>query len=94
MTTSGINRMDRNIYVRYILKILVETYLINQAQLAYRIGVQPKYLREFTNGSRNIGNKRLDDIEEVISELYKPILDDELPSTPEELNNLLEIIRP
>lgn len=74
--------------------MLVDTYLISQAQVAHRLGVTPKYLREFANGQRNLSNKTLDEIEYFITDLYKPLLKSELPDSKEELLSFLEFLRP
>lgn len=88
------DRADRNIYIRYVLKLLAEKYLVNQAAIAHNLGFTPKYVREFANEDRNLGNKNLDRIENLIFDLYKPILLDELPDSEDGVRNLIKFIKP
>lgn len=92
--TTLFDNETRNVYLRYILKMLIETYLINQAKVAHRLGFDPKYLREFVNGTRGrIGDQNLDKIEELIFDLYKPILESELPDNIDDVMKLIEFIK-
>ena len=91
--TAELGNESRNIYIRYILKILIDTYMINQAKMAHKLGFAPQYFREYINGSRHrIKDQNLDKIEELIFDLYQPILEKELPEDMDGIKQLLKFI--
>lgn len=74
-----ITRLERNKVIRHIMNILVDKYYVNQSKIAHEIGFAPKYLRDFTAGDRNFGYENLSLLESFIFDLYKPLIEDELP---------------
>lgn len=73
-----LTKSQRNIYVRTMLNILIDKYLIDRPKLARLIGVSPTHLADFVRGDRTVSNTTLDKIENVINDLYEPIILDEI----------------
>lgn len=78
ITSFKLTKAQRNIYVRNMLNILIDKYLIDRPRLARLIGMSPTHLSDFVRGSRTLSNPTLDKIETVINDLYEPLVLDEM----------------
>lgn len=78
ITSFELTKTQRNIYVRTMLNILIDKYLIDRPKLARLIGMNPTHLADFVRGDRTVSNTTLDKIESVINDLYEPIIIDEV----------------
>lgn len=74
ITSFELTKSQRNIYVRTMLNLLIDKYLIERPKLARTIGMSPTHLSDFVRGSRTLSNTTLDKIEEVINDLYEPLV--------------------
>lgn len=74
VTSFELTKSQRNIYVRTMLNILIDKYLVERPKLARTIGMSPTHLSDFVRGSRTLSNPTLDKIEEVINDLYEPLV--------------------
>lgn len=82
----------RAMYLRYVVNILVNRYLINQAKLAHELGFSPQYLREFSTGVRGMRHPNLTKLEDMIIDLYSALLENEVPDSEEELERFIDTL--
>lgn len=82
--------VQRNRYLRYIMRLLTTKYHILQSSVATSIGFKPNYLRDFTAGIRNLQVTNLDKLEDYLTDLYGGILEDEIPSDTEAFHSFID----
>lgn len=69
---------EQNSYLRYLLHLLVDDYAISRPSFAHKLDWGTNYLSDFYAGRRQLGVNNLEILEAGITELYGPILKDEL----------------
>lgn len=93
MITSEFLDMDkRSVYVRTLLKEVVEVYHVNTASLATAAKFNTQYIREFYRGVRNMRHKNLTKLENTIIDLYEPLLRNDFPDNKEELKRYVDLL--
>ena len=80
----------RNNYIRYLIKLLSKKYFVRQAPIAESIGLRPTYLRDFSNGNKNMSVDRLNLVEYFINDLYGGIIEYEVPQTRGEFDSFIK----
>lgn len=73
-----LTKKQRNIYVRRMVNILIDKYLIERPKLARGIGMSTTHISDFVRATRTVSNPTLDKIEGFINDLYEPIIRDEI----------------
>lgn len=75
MDTSTLTHANRTEYVRLIVKLLHDKYMVSNSDFARAMGLHPTYIREFRLGIRDrIKPKTLEKIESFVFDLYEPII--------------------
>lgn len=77
-TSFYLTKKQRNIYVRTLLNILIDKYMIDRPRLGRAVGMSTTHISDFVRGARTLSNPTLDKIEALINDLYEPIIRDEL----------------
>ena len=83
----------RDIYVREMIRILVDKYHISRPAMARAIGVSATYMRDFYSGHINLGDKSLDKFESFIDDLYEPLIRDEIEMNQKLIEEVSEASR-
>lgn len=65
----------RNVYLRFVIKELSDTYLVNNGLLARKINLRPARLNDFKHGRRSFSEETLDQVENYIDEVYGPLIE-------------------
>lgn len=65
----------RNVYLRFVIKELSDTYLVNNGLLARKIDLRPARLNDFKHGRRSFSEETLDQVENYIDEVYGPLIE-------------------
>lgn len=90
ITSFELTKEQRNVYVRTMLNILIDKYLVDRPRLARTIGMSPAHLSDFVRESRTLSNPTLDLIEEVINDLYEPLVLSEIKINQFFIRELIE----
>lgn len=89
ITSNNFTLEERNIYVRYLIRLLNKKYDVTQSKMALKIGVNGNYFRDFAGDRRNIGADQLNKIEDYLLDLYEGIFMFEIPQNKTEFKEFV-----
>lgn len=73
-----LTKSQRNLYVRHMVNILLDKYLVSRPDLARAIGIRPNHLSDYSRGDVTISHPTMDRIETFINDLYEPLIREEI----------------
>lgn len=84
-----LDKKDREVYLRYIIKLLNKKYFVQQSKIGLAVGIDGNYLRDFTSGRKGMPIRNLDTLEEFLSDLYEGLLLYEIPQGEKDFKSFL-----
>ncbi|MFK5706190.1 hypothetical protein ACI3E1_07115 [Ligilactobacillus sp. LYQ139] len=76
---ANLSQNARNIYIRFVIKELSNTYLVNNGLLARKLNLRAARLNDFKQGRRSFSEEMLDQVENYIDEIYGPLIETFVP---------------